>query len=730
MRPRSIPRQPLLVRRRMDLHAVKTRHKTDVAIVVKDPVAMKYHRLREDEYFVLQQLDGRVSLEELCSRYEKAFPPNQVSHSMMNRLLLLFHRSGLTIADSASQGDRLHERMQKERMNRWIQQLSGILVIRFPGIDPEPVLRCLYPLSRPWFTPVGLACAMVFCLIACSMFLIHGDRFWSEFPSLQQWLRVDSILVLALVIGLTKVLHEFGHAFACKHFGGECHQIGPMLLVFTPALYCDTSDSWMLPNRWHRATVGMAGIVTEVFLAALATFVWSFTAPGMIHYAAMNVMLVCSVGTLLVNANPLLRYDGYYVLSDLVAIPNLAEESKKLLFAKLRRWLLGVTEDPLRTHSRSAVFWMCLYAVLAICYRWVICFFIIWCLANVLRPWGLESIGLLLCALVVLGLLYSTLKSPFEFLRHPLQRRSIRFSRMMASACLLGGLLIICFWPMPSSVSARGHLVPVSETPVYASTPGLLERVEAMSGQMVAEGTPLVKLVNHDVELQFLSAKGRYEAQLRLVKAMTRSSIAQPELSNELPSQRDMLEEFREQMLVREQRRDGLLVSAPKSGMLINAPRTPRITDRDGGLPNWNGYPTDPENHRCFVNQGDELFSLIDPDNWEVELQLDQVDIERVAVGDSVKIMIDAEPNRITTGVVREISRAEWGRRESADRRDENTTEKPDTRWSTLYAVRVSLDSRPIATITGLSVSGRIGTGPVSIADRLLRWICGLLRFQ
>ena len=118
------------------------------------------------------------------------------------------------------------------------------------------------------------------------------------------------------MIGGTKVFHELGHALICKHFGGECHQIGPMLLVFTPALYCDTSDSWMLPSRWQRAAVGMAGVATEILLAAVATMVWVSTAPGLTHYIAMNVMLVCSVSTLLFNANPLLRYDGYYVLSD------------------------------------------------------------------------------------------------------------------------------------------------------------------------------------------------------------------------------------------------------------------------------------------------------------------------------------------------------------------------------------------------------------------------------
>ena len=146
----------------------------------------------------------------------------------------------------------------------------------------------------------------------------------------------------------TKVLHEFGHGLACKRFGGECHEMGVMLLVVTPCLYCNVSDAWMIPSKWRRAAIGAAGMYVELILASLATFLWWFSEPGLVNHLCLNVMFVCSVSTLLFNANPLMRFDGYYILADLLEIPNLRQKSAAVIQRKLGAWLLGLRErhDP------------------------------------------------------------------------------------------------------------------------------------------------------------------------------------------------------------------------------------------------------------------------------------------------------------------------------------------------------------------------------------------------
>ncbi len=276
------------------------------------------------------------------------------------------------------------------------------------------------------------------------------------------------------MIGCTKVLHEIGHALTCKHFGGECHQIGPMLLVFTPALYCDTSDSWMLPSRWQRAAVGMAGIATEVLLAAIATFVWVSTAPGLVHYIATNVMLVCSVSTLLFNANPLLRYDGYYVLSDLCDVPNLGREISPAVGRPHEQADLRIRRIAAESMTVSARFWMLTYAAAGSHYRWSLTLLILWFVSLVLRPYGLESIGRLLCLFAAGGLLFSLLRGPAQFLRNPARRKQIQMKRTLISMLAMAGLITLGFYPLPSGVSTSARIIPRSESPIYITTPGLL----------------------------------------------------------------------------------------------------------------------------------------------------------------------------------------------------------------------------------------------------------------
>ena len=209
---------------------------------------------------------------------------------------------------------------------------------------------------------------------------------------------------MGVILIFTKTIHEFGHGLMCKHFGGECHEIGFMLLVLTPAMFCNTSDSWVLPNRWHRIAIGAAGMYVEIFMAAICTFIWWFTMPGWIHYLALNIMFLSSVSTIVFNLNPLLRYDGYYMLSDFLEIPNLAQKSKLSLTSKLRVWCLGMKPVNERLLPERHQVMFAVYSVASFVYRWFVMIVIFWFLAKVFEPYGLAVIGYALVGISLIGM--------------------------------------------------------------------------------------------------------------------------------------------------------------------------------------------------------------------------------------------------------------------------------------------------------------------------------------
>src|SRR6476659_2225639 len=239
---------------------------------------------------------------------------------------------------------------------------TNILSMRFKGIDPERFFNFIYPYIRWFFSVPAMVCCVTLALMALSLIIVQFDVFHSRLPDFHYFFRAQNWMWLALTLCVTKILHEFGHGLSCKHFGGECHEIGVMMLVLTPCLYCNVSDSWMLPNRWHRAAIGAAGMYVELVLASIACFIWWFTVPGPLNYICLNVMFVSSVSTVMFNANPLLRYDGYYILSDILEIPNLRYRSTEYTVGLIKRHLFKVklSQPPPPVGQRI---WLVLYAI-------------------------------------------------------------------------------------------------------------------------------------------------------------------------------------------------------------------------------------------------------------------------------------------------------------------------------------------------------------------------------
>ncbi len=347
---------------------------------------------------------------------------------------------------------------------------------------------------------------------------VEFDVFHSKLPEFYQFFNVHNAFLLAVVLGVTKVMHEFGHGLACKHFGGECHEMGIMVLVLTPCLYCNVSDSWMLPNKWHRAGIGAAGIYVEVVLASICTFLWWFSEPGLFHNLCLNVMFVCSTSTIIFNANPLLRYDGYYVLADLVEIPNLRQKATTILSRKLGEWCLGLEppDDPFLP-QRNQVFFA-LYSIAAAAYRWVVAFSICWFLYKLFQSYDLKIVGQCVVLASLWGLLVLPLYQVAKFFYVPGRLEQVKKPRFYGSLGVLGALLLAAlFLPLPHSVVCTLEIQARDAQPVYVDVTGKLLSLDVTPGQPVAAGQQLAQLNSTDIDLEIAKLVGKgdeYRVQL------------------------------------------------------------------------------------------------------------------------------------------------------------------------------------------------------------------------
>lgn len=448
---RNIDRARL--RMRPDLIFREQRSGSQDMWVVKDPVSLRYFTLTPQEFAILQWLNGENSLNDICREFAAEFPPQRITPAHLQSFFASLYENGLIIAEAPDQGSILLENLQRQqRRERWQTWLNW-LAIRLPIFDPDRLLAWLEPKVRWLFSRSYLMVCMLFALLAMGFAAYHAGEFRSQLPGLKELVSPRNLVWMAVAFAAAKVLHEFGHALACKHFGGECHEMGLMLLLFMPCMYCNVTDSWMLQSRWRRIAVSAAGMIVEFQLASLGVFVWWFSEPGIIHSIALNTMVVCTVGTLFFNGNPLLRYDGYFILVDLLGIPNLWQESRLALKAGLAKWFLRPEFLP-ATNQQERRRTLVTYAVVSIAYRVFVMFAILLFLQRVLTPKGLGVfIPIVLATFAVSATVYWFIALR-QFWSRPMAWRQFRLHRVLyATATAMAAVVLLFAVPLPCRIS-------------------------------------------------------------------------------------------------------------------------------------------------------------------------------------------------------------------------------------------------------------------------------------
>jgi putative peptide zinc metalloprotease protein len=319
------------LRPRLRSHVRIHRHhyRGELWYVLEDRVSRRMHRFNAVAHYLIGLMNGRRTVQEIWDAAIDRFGDDAPTQDETIRLLGQLHAAEVLQSEVTPDIAELLRRARKGKPSTWMQNLRSPLAIRLPLFDPDAFLERWLPWYQPLFGWVGLVLWCVVVGWGAVAAATHWDALSEDFTS--RVLAPQNLLLMWLIFPVLKLFHEFGHACATKAWGGEVHEMGIMFLVLMPIPYVDASSATAFRKTHRRALVGAAGMVVELFIAALALFFWLEAQPGVFRAALYNVMLIAGISTVLFNANPLLRFDGYYILGDLLQIQNLRQRGQQYL---------------------------------------------------------------------------------------------------------------------------------------------------------------------------------------------------------------------------------------------------------------------------------------------------------------------------------------------------------------------------------------------------------------
>jgi putative peptide zinc metalloprotease protein len=608
------------LRRNLRFH----RHENEGVIswVVKDPTALKYFRFGQVEAWLMQQMDGTRSLQDICDllRAEVGLRTSPAALDLLTRRL---KELGLVERSLKERSTLLMERLRSER-KLWRNGKNTLLRMRFSFGDPDQLLERMAR-ALPFFWTRGFVIASV---VAFAVYGVILSLNWQPFAETMATFYSPSRMTLEFLLisygcfTATAIVHEFGHGLTCKRFGGEVHEIGAMLLYFTPAFYCNVSDAWALEKRSERMWVTFAGGWIQLWCAALATVLWRITEPGtFVNSAALYTAALGGAFSLLFNYNPLIPLDGYYALTDWLQIANLRSRALAYVGARFRKDVLRLdTALPAVTDRERRIF--ITYGIAASIYTTLMLSLLALFLARLLVPrfglWGAFIFVTLLFAVTgkarrgVVSLVRTLVTEKL-----PSGRRA-RFAVLAAVVLLLAG---VTAFVTPWTVRATGSATvePGLRRWLRPAESARLVEVRVAEGAAVQAGDTIAVLREPELELQRVATATRLE-QLRGRMARARATgDAAVERAASIE-----LETTRSHLTTLEERRSALILRAPFTGVFV----TPRLEERLGER----------------IAAGDSLIEVWSLANLRARVRVPQRVAGEIAHGAEIRIRFSARP--------------------------------------------------------------------------------------
>ncbi len=584
---------------RLHTHLEIHRHhyRGDLWYILQDHATGRFQRFTPAAYQLIGLMDGKRTVQEIWEAARMRLGEDAPAQEEVIRLLSQLHAASALQSDVLPDTAEMLKRFEKQRYAKWKQNLRSPLFMRFSLFDPERILVGLWPLVRPIFSWVGAAIWLIVMGYAIFLAGFH----WPELTEniADRVLATQNLFLIWLIFPLIKAFHEFGHAFAVKKWGGEVHEMGIMLLVLTPIPYVDASAASAFRNKRERVLVGAAGMIVEVFIAALALFLWVNLEPGPMRASAFNVILIAGVSTLLFNANPLLRYDAYYILADLLEIPNFGSRGNRYVLYLLQRRLLGIRDAEPPMSLPGERFWFVVYTIAAFFYRIFIYVSIILFVAS-----KFFVIGVLIACWGMINMFILPLGKTLRFLfTSPKLRRRRALAIVVSSLVLAVVSALVALVPVPLGTRAEGVIWIPKHAFVRAGTDGFVDRLIIGTGARIRQGDALIECSD-----PLLPARIRVlESRLRELKAVYDNQFVSNRVEANIT--REEIQQVAGELGDARQRAEDLTIRAASAGFFV-APMAPDLPGRFLQRGELVGYVLDRSTMlaRVVVSQGDVDF--------------------------------------------------------------------------------------------------------------------------
>lgn len=594
--------------------------------IIRDPITLDCHRLNLREYQILTYINQERSLADIFDGLVKngTFQPQQQDE--FYRFVMQLHQLAflrLPVADSKI----LHRRFQTRRQAQLKAKMLGFLFLRIPLINPDAFLNKTVHLVKPLFTKWFFALWII---------LITGTGYLAASKSdelltpLNNILSGSNLVCMWWILISLKVLHEFGHAFSCKIAGGHVPEMGIFLIAFTPCAYVDVTSSWSFTNKKDRIIVGLGGVYIESIIACLALFVWAFTTSCTTQAIAYNVFFLASILTFIMNINPLMRFDGYYVLSDLLEMPNLRSRAQKFALQIFKRAFLG-KQIVVPKYSTSMKVVLFLFGTASSIYKVTVILSI-----SAIISCKIFLAGIFIAGFYLANELIRILRKIIFFLHKSPEAASVRVRAIILSCLALIGLPLLFFLlPVPAYVAAPGQMARQIEHVIRVPDNGFVREIAAYSGDLVEPNMLLARMENFQLLEEFIQVK----ADLDIARCQLNTALAGGDDAVVLAMREKKVDLLNSEWQQKTRQLQLLNLCAPARGKIIS------------------GF--EKNNLGRFLKKGDVAGVIVDG-QWITKCLLNQQEIARTqpAVGDQVHVRLTSCPGTILSGQIQRIAPA------------------------------------------------------------------------